>query len=138
MACQGGRTAVEVGSAIGMVSMYLAARGMRVYAMDPVLPNVQRMGESACANGVRHCLAMRRAQAPGAKALAWGEDVCANSTQWGPFAPEHLTMIHAAAGRATEGSRMISWVTEREKDCRIQETETSGRGGGGGGEGRRE
>jgi hypothetical protein len=34
--CHAGKLAVEVGSALGMVSMYLAERGMRVLALDPV------------------------------------------------------------------------------------------------------
>jgi len=58
--CRKGKVAIEVGSALGMVSFYLAARGMRVVAMDPVLPNVERMRESACLNGVRTCMADRR------------------------------------------------------------------------------
>lgn len=43
LSCDAGKVAVEVGSSIGMVSLYLAARGMRVFAIDPVLPNTQRL-----------------------------------------------------------------------------------------------
>jgi hypothetical protein len=66
--CEAGKVAVEVGSAVGMVSMYLVERGMRVFALDPVLPNVQRMRESACANGVRLCMRQHAAMPPDATA----------------------------------------------------------------------
>jgi hypothetical protein len=101
--CEAGRTAVEVGSAIGMVSMYLAERGMRVYALDPVLPNLQRITESICLNGVRHCL-----QAHRKRGVQPVPAKCINSTQWGRFMPSLITTIHAIAGRSTAGSRFIA------------------------------
>ena len=100
--CGGGRVAVEVGSSIGMVSMYLAERGMRVYALDPVLPNVQRLGESACLNGVRRCLQHHAQQPHDAAAHA-----CRNSSSWGPFSPGNITLVHAVADRSTGSSRMV-------------------------------
>lgn len=54
--CHPGRVFVEVGSAIGMVSLYMGRRGMTVYAFDPVLPNVQRLSESRCLNDARMCV----------------------------------------------------------------------------------
>ena len=44
--CENGKVLVEVGSAVGMVSLYAATRGMRVYAFDPLPPNVERLRES--------------------------------------------------------------------------------------------
>ena len=54
--CGPGKVFVEVGSALGMVSLYAATRGMRVYAFDPLPPNIQRLDESLCLNGERRCL----------------------------------------------------------------------------------
>lgn len=51
VACHRGRVAIEVGSALGMVSFYLAQRGMRVVALDPVLPNVQVCAAHSRAKG---------------------------------------------------------------------------------------
>ena len=48
--CNSGRQFVEVGSAVGMVSLYAASRGMRVVAFDPLPPNVRRVKESLCLN----------------------------------------------------------------------------------------
>jgi FkbM family methyltransferase len=53
--CGTGRVFVEVGSAIGAISIYMGRRGMTVYAFDPVLPNVQRLSESRCLNDARMC-----------------------------------------------------------------------------------
>jgi len=100
--CGGGRVAVEVGSSIGMVSMYLAERGMRVYALDPVLPNVQRLHESACLNGVRRCFSRNAQQPHDAAAHA-----CRDSSSWGAFSPANLTLVHAVADRSTGSSRMV-------------------------------
>lgn len=43
---------VEVGSAVGMVSLYAASRGMKVYAFDPLLPNVEKLRTSKCINNM--------------------------------------------------------------------------------------
>ena len=51
--CCDGRLFVEVGSSIGMVSLFAAARDMRVMAFDPLEPNVRRMQESRCLNSCR-------------------------------------------------------------------------------------
>jgi len=48
--CKDGFLFVEVGSAIGAVSLYAASRGMRVIAIDPLAPNVQRLKQSQCLN----------------------------------------------------------------------------------------
>lgn len=50
--CEKDRVLVEVGSAVGMVSLYAATRGMRVYAFDPLPPNVERLDESRRINGL--------------------------------------------------------------------------------------
>jgi FkbM family methyltransferase len=44
------RLFVEVGSAVGAVSLYAASRGMRVIALDPLAPNVRRLKQSQCLN----------------------------------------------------------------------------------------
>ena len=72
--CGEGRLFVEVGSAVGMVSLYAASRGMRVRAFDPIGPNVDRVTESQCLNGEAHCHG------------------CADSSKWGPFAPERFNV----------------------------------------------
>jgi len=50
--CENGKVLVEVGSAVGMVSLYAATRGMRVYAFDPLPPNVERLKESRRMNSL--------------------------------------------------------------------------------------
>ena len=50
--CENGKVLVEVGSAVGMVSLYAATRGMRVYAFDPLPPNVERLRESRRMNSL--------------------------------------------------------------------------------------
>jgi len=105
--CGGGRVAVEVGSAIGMVSMMLAERGMRVYALDPVLPNVQRMRESACLNGMRRCLQSHAHQPQASAARALRTLTCRNSSAWERFSPANITLVHAVADRSTGSSRMV-------------------------------
>ena len=54
-ACNTGNVFVEVGSALGVISVYMGRRGMKVYAFDPVLPNIQRLSESRCLNNARMC-----------------------------------------------------------------------------------
>jgi FkbM family methyltransferase len=54
-ACNTGNVFVEVGSALGVISVYMGRRGMKVYAFDPVLPNIQRLSESRCLNNARLC-----------------------------------------------------------------------------------
>jgi len=55
IACGGNKTFFEVGSALGHVAMYLASKGMMVVAVDPLKPNMERMRESLCLNGVEVC-----------------------------------------------------------------------------------
>ena len=112
MSCTPGKVVVEIGAAIGMVSTYLAQRGMRVYSLDPVLPNVERLAETACINGVRHCLhtaklaggakgrhAVTEASRPVADARAGSAPLerCKNASLWGDFSPANFRPIHALA-----------------------------------------
>ena len=112
MSCTPGKVVVEIGAAIGMVSTYLAQRGMRVYSLDPVLPNVERLAETACINGVRHCLhtaklaggakgrhAGTEASRPVADARAGSAPLerCKNASLWGDFSPANFRPIHALA-----------------------------------------
>jgi hypothetical protein len=90
-----------------MVSMMLAERGMRVYALDPVLPNVQRMRESACLNGMRRCLQSHAHQPQASAARALRTLTCRNSSAWERFSPANITLVHAVADRSTGSSRMV-------------------------------
>jgi len=54
--CGKGSVLVEVGSAVGMVSLYAATRGMRVYAFDPLPPNVELLKASRCMNRLQQNL----------------------------------------------------------------------------------
>jgi FkbM family methyltransferase len=51
--CNSDHLFVEVGSAVGMVSLYAASRGMSVIAFDPLAPNIRRIRESLCVNCAR-------------------------------------------------------------------------------------
>ena len=55
--CGPGGVFVEVGSTIGMVALYAASRGMKVYAFDPLRPNIDRIRESLCLNSEKECQA---------------------------------------------------------------------------------
>jgi FkbM family methyltransferase len=95
--CGKGGIFVEVGSAIGMVSLYAASRGMKVYAFDPLKPNVERMEESLCVNGAVDCL----------KQLAQKRirdiDPCSNGTEtWGPFSPSSFRLHENLVGSAAD------------------------------------
>ena len=69
--CNDGSLFVEVGSAVGAVSLYAASRGMHVIAFDPLAPNVRRLKQSQCLNSCPISHSMR----------------CAN------FAPERFTVL---------------------------------------------
>ena len=87
--CVDGKVFVEVGSAIGAVSVYMASRGMRVYAYDPILPNVQRLSESRCLNQyARLCNGSLRKE----------EEECM------PFSPSNFRVFWNAVGSAAGGS----------------------------------
>ena len=88
-----------------MVSMYLAERGMKVYALDPVWPNVMRLKESACLNGMRHCLQGIAQQHNGLDHSA--AEACRNSSTWKQFSGANLTLVHAVADRSTAGTRRM-------------------------------
>jgi len=81
--CVEGKVFVEVGSAIGAVSVYMASRGMKVYAYDPILPNVQRLSESRCLNHARPCN---------------GSQECTH------FSPSNFRVFWNAVGSAAGGS----------------------------------
>ena len=53
--CYKGTVFVEVGSALGVVGLYAASRGMRVYAFDPLSPNIRKLRQSLCINMRRYC-----------------------------------------------------------------------------------
>jgi len=102
--CEAGKVAVEVGSALGMVSLYLASRGMRVMALDPVRPNVQRMRESRCLNGVRACMAeVRRRGGAGGDAQKHAEACLGDLRLWGNYSQANLRLQHLAIA-STSGS----------------------------------
>ena len=54
--CGKGDVLVEVGSAVGMVSLYAATRGMTVYAFDPLPPNIELLKASRCMNKLQQNL----------------------------------------------------------------------------------
>jgi FkbM family methyltransferase len=91
--CGPDKVFVEVGASIGMVSLYAASRGMRVYAFDPVLPNVQRLAESACLNGRAYC--------------AERSTECANSSEWGPFSPANFRVRWNLVGSASKAAQSV-------------------------------
>jgi len=94
--CGPGRVFVEVGSSVGMVSLYAASRGMQVLAFDPVLPNVERVRESVCLNGRVHCAERNEA----------GEACIVNTSEWGPYAPGNFRVFWKLVGSAS-GKRVV-------------------------------
>jgi hypothetical protein len=88
--CGDDRLFVEVGSAIGMVSLYAASQGMRVHAFDPIGLNVDRLTESRCLNGEAHCHG------------------CANPLQWGPFAPKRFAIQWSLVDSARGPMRAVN------------------------------
>ena len=92
---------VEVGSAIGMVSLYAASRGMRVYAFDPLKPNMDRMGESLCVNGAINCV--QRSQPIQKRSIA----ACARKERdrtvtWGSFSPSNFKLHENLVGSVAD------------------------------------
>ena len=79
-----------------MVSAYLARRGMRVFAVDPVLPNIERLEETRCLNGMRQCLEQNV------------NIDCHNHSNWGQFTPHNFGILHAAGGDKTNLKTKIS------------------------------
>ena len=99
--CGHGSVFVEVGSAFGMVSLYAATRGMKVYAFDPLLPNVQRLKESLCLNGERH---WRRQNFENSSLSRCGEP-CAD---WGNFSPSNFFLSQSLVGaQASEEEHIV-------------------------------
>lgn len=96
--CGPGRVFVEVGSALGMVSLYAASRGMRVYAFDPLTPNIQRLDESVCLNGRRHCLESLAASSSSVQRTECSKP----SDGWGSFAPENFSRFCNLIGAYTD------------------------------------
>lgn len=103
--CGPGRVFVEVGSALGMVSLYAASRGMRVYAFDPLPPNIQRLDESVCLNGERQCRQLAGADSRKRIRCSRPSDV------WGAFAPDKFSRYQALVGASTND---IGQVVESE------------------------
>jgi FkbM family methyltransferase len=94
--CGPDKVFVEVGSGLGMVSLYAATRGMRVYAFDPLPPNIRRLDESLCLNGERRCLMQ-------------GEDSsekrfrCSRpSGDWGSYAPRRFSRFCNLVGASRD------------------------------------
>lgn len=76
----------------------MLGRLMQVVAIDAVQPNVARLNESACLNGVKECLST----APG------NQLACAAACRWRRFAPASgLDVINAAVTRAPGASRAV-------------------------------
>ena len=92
--CGSARVFVEVGSAIGMVSLYAASRGMRVYAFDPLIPNIERLNQSLCLNGKRHCL-----QQP---SVGISKSTCHQPSKWGSFSPLRFSVFWNLVGSTAD------------------------------------
>ena len=88
--CNVGKVFVEVGAALGMVSIYMASRGMTVYAYDPLMPNIERLSESRCLNRERWCRSNN----------------CNNSTQHF-FSPQTFHIFWNAVGSSESPSTML-------------------------------
>jgi hypothetical protein len=103
--CEKGKTFVEVGSALGHVSMYMATRGMSVVAIDPLEANIERVRESMCLNGVAACLL-------GSPQLSTGahddRDKCSQSSEWLSFSPKHvLAIVALVSNEANESLTLV-------------------------------
>ena len=97
--CGPGRVFVEVGSAIGMVSLYAASRGMKVYAFDPLFPNMERISASLCSNGQRYCAAA------GQRSISnIATDRCQHPSAetWGPFSPTTFSLFWRLVGKESD------------------------------------
>ena len=100
--CGPGGVFVEVGSAIGMVALYAASRGMKVYAFDPLRPNIDRIRESLCLNGEKECL--------GTHPLETSECMgppSARPKSWGSFAPSNFILNENLVGSKPEAQRTV-------------------------------
>jgi FkbM family methyltransferase len=84
VSCTEGKVFVEAGSALGMVSLFMASRGMTVYAFDPLMPNIQRMQESRCLNNERLC----------------GNEAARKNCSLQNFSPSRFHIHCSAVGRA--------------------------------------
>lgn len=99
MECENDKLFVEVGSAIGMVSLYAASRGMRVHAFDPILPNIDRLSESRCFNGVSHCMHQENTTS---KKLCLSKNL-----NWGNFSLNRLNLHWSFVSSNPEIARYI-------------------------------
>ena len=100
--CGQGGVFVEVGSAIGMVALYAASRGMKVYAFDPLRPNIDRIRESLCLNGEKECLAthsLETSECLGPPSM--------RSKFWGSFSPSNFILHENLVGSKPEGGRKV-------------------------------
>lgn len=99
LTCGSKHVFVEVGSAIGMVSLYAASRRMKTYAFDPLSPNIRRMHESQCLNGRKHCLENFK----GNSTKNTTKDVCNKpSDHWGGFSPTSFSLFCNLVGSQTD------------------------------------
>lgn len=86
--------------------MYLAARGMRAVAIDPLDVNIRRMRESMCLNGLEACVASGGGSSTEADSKAGERDVeqrsrcAAEGKGWGNFAPNRVRLMNNLAGSA--------------------------------------
>jgi hypothetical protein len=104
--CEKGKTFVEVGSALGHVSMYMATRGMRVVAIDPLEANIERVQESMCLNGVATCLKGSPPRSTGAQEREG--DRCSQSSEWLSYSPKHVLAIFAlVSNEANESLTLV-------------------------------
>jgi len=102
--CEKGKTFVEVGSALGHVSMYMATRGMSVVAIDPLEANIERVRESMCLNGVATCLL----GSPQLSAGAHDRDRCSQSSEWLSYSPKHvLAIVALVSNEANESLTLV-------------------------------
>ena len=95
--CGPNRVFVEVGSALGMVSLYAASRGMRVFAFDPLLPKIERLRESQCLNGVWSCF---RANVSVAECIQV-------PSRWGNFSPGRFNSFWNLVGSYSSSDGIV-------------------------------
>ena len=99
--CGHGGVFVEVGSAIGMVGIYAVSRGMKVYAFDPLKPNLDRLRESLCLNGQRECFTTN----------SMGASKCIGQPQptlWRSYAPSNFIIHESLVGSESAGERQVA------------------------------
>ena len=99
MSCTPGKQFIEVGSALGHVSMYMATRGMKGVSIDPLEVNLERLRESLCLNGVNHCASKGGKEA---------QQRCRDSREWGDYSAGRVRTFAGLVG--SESDEMITTV----------------------------